>query len=87
MRLAVPHERLDCTPITAVYLNLNCRDEIIPILRALQHLYEDVPLRRKVLEGCGPTPVSIYPARVPWTGSSCSGVRIGTSLCANNIRS
>jgi hypothetical protein len=30
--------RLDCPAITAVELNLNCRDEIIPILRALQHL-------------------------------------------------
>jgi hypothetical protein len=28
---------------------LDCRDEIIPILRALQYLYEDEPLRREVL--------------------------------------
>ena len=25
--------RLDCPPVNAVPLNLNCRDEIIPILR------------------------------------------------------
>jgi transposase, IS5 family len=49
MRLAVPPERLDCLPICDVKLNLNCRDEIIPILRALQHLYGDVPSRKELL--------------------------------------
>jgi hypothetical protein len=41
--------RLDCPDVSGVQLNLNCRDEIIPILRALQHVYEDVPLRRELL--------------------------------------
>jgi transposase, IS5 family len=49
MRLACPEERLDCLPISEVKLNLECRDEIIPILRALQHLYADAPLRRELL--------------------------------------
>ena len=49
VRLALPDERLDCLPISKVKLNLNCRDEIIPILRALQRVYEDVPLRRELL--------------------------------------
>jgi len=49
MRLACPEERLDCLPISAVKLNLECRDEIIPILRALQHLYADSALRRELL--------------------------------------
>jgi transposase, IS5 family len=49
MRLAIPQERLDCLPITDVKLNLNCRDEIIPILRALQHLYGDMHLRGELL--------------------------------------
>ena len=49
MRLACPEQRLDCLPITDVPLNLNCRDEIIPILRALQHLYGKAPLRRELL--------------------------------------
>src|SRR3984893_5772132 len=49
MRLACPEERLDCLPIPEVKLNLNCRDEIIPILRALQHLYGDARLRRGLL--------------------------------------
>jgi transposase, IS5 family len=49
MRLACPEQRLDCLPISDVTLNLNCRDEIIPILRALQHLYGNAPLRRELL--------------------------------------
>lgn len=49
MRLAFPQERLDCLPILEVKLNLGCRDEIIPILRALQHLYGDGQLRRELL--------------------------------------
>jgi transposase, IS5 family len=49
MRLACPEERLDSLPISEVRLNLDCRDEIIPILRALQHVYEDDQLRRDVL--------------------------------------
>jgi len=49
MRLACPEVRLDCLPISEVKLNLNCRDEIIPILRALQHVYDDAALRRQLL--------------------------------------
>ena len=49
MRLAYPLERLDCLPIPEVRLNLNGRDEIVPILRALQHLYEDAELRRELV--------------------------------------
>lgn len=32
---------LDCLAVDQVELNLQCRDEIVPILRALQHLYGD----------------------------------------------
>src|SRR5437868_205454 len=50
MRLAFQEQpRLDCPPVAAVPLNLNCRDEIIPILRALQHVYEQTPVRNEVL--------------------------------------
>jgi transposase, IS5 family len=49
MRSARPEERLDCLPISEVKLNLECRDEIIPILRALQHVYADAQLRRELL--------------------------------------
>jgi transposase, IS5 family len=53
MRLACPEERLDCLAISQVRLNLNCRDEIIPILRALQHVYGDSVLRRELLSLVG----------------------------------
>ena len=49
MRLACPEEHLDCLPIDEVRLNLECRDEIIPILRALQHVYGDAAVRRELL--------------------------------------
>jgi hypothetical protein len=53
MRLACPQERLDCLPIPVVKLNLQCRDEIIPILRALQHVYVNDALRREILRLVG----------------------------------
>ena len=53
MRLICPEPRLNGLPIPAVKLNLNCRDEIIPILRALQHVYEDVATRREILHLVG----------------------------------
>jgi len=53
VRLACPVERLDCVPVAEVKLNLNGRDEIIPILRALQHLYGDPELRRELLDLVG----------------------------------
>ncbi|MFQ5463618.1 MAG: ISNCY family transposase [Phycisphaerae bacterium] len=45
-----PQMRFDCQPITNVKLNLNCRDEIIPILKALQHIYSQPKLRKSILE-------------------------------------
>jgi transposase, IS5 family len=54
MRLAYQEQpRLDCPPVDAVPLNLNCRDEIIPILRALQHVYGQGSLRREILDLVG----------------------------------
>lgn len=54
MRLAYQEQpRLDCPEVGRVELNLKCRDEIIPILRALQHVYEDVSLRRHLLDLVG----------------------------------
>jgi hypothetical protein len=40
---------LDCCPILKVQLNFNCRDEIIPILRTLQHIYSQRKLRDSIL--------------------------------------
>jgi hypothetical protein len=41
--------RLDCEAIGNVELNLSCRDEIIPILAALQHVYAKPKLRDSIL--------------------------------------
>ena len=42
-------QRLDCDAINNVNLNLNCRDEIIPILAALQHIYSTPAVRDEIL--------------------------------------
>ena len=42
--------RLDCRTVLDVELNLNCRDEIVPILRALQHIYSQPELRNSILD-------------------------------------
>lgn len=41
--------RFDCKVVSDVRLNLNCRDEIVPILRALQHIYSQPKLRDDIL--------------------------------------
>jgi IS5 family transposase len=54
MRKAVDHQRrLDCPSITQVRLNLDCRTETIPILRALQHIYSQPELRDSILRSIG----------------------------------
>ena len=45
-----PQLRLGSTAIEDVELDLNCRDEIVPILRALQYIYSKPELREKILE-------------------------------------
>lgn len=44
-----PQQRLDCRNVLDVRLNLDCRDEIVPILRALQHIYSRPELRDEIL--------------------------------------
>jgi hypothetical protein len=41
--------RLDAKPVADVRLNLNCRDEIVSILQALQHIYSQPKLRDDIL--------------------------------------
>jgi transposase, IS5 family len=54
MRRAFDRQRrFDCPAIEEVELNLNCRDEIVPILRALQHVYGDEHLRTDILSLVG----------------------------------
>ena len=42
--------RFDSSPIASVELNLECRDEIIPVLLGLQYLYTNAKLRTKVVQ-------------------------------------
>jgi len=42
--------RLDCRTVLNVELNLECRDEIVPILAALQHVYSQPQLRDGILD-------------------------------------
>ncbi len=42
--------RFDKSPVSNVTLNLNCRDEIVPILAGLQHVYSQPALRNKILD-------------------------------------
>lgn len=41
---------LGATPINQVELDLNCRHELVPLLKALQHIYQRVRLRNELLE-------------------------------------
>jgi transposase, IS5 family len=45
-----PQLRLDCPGVPDVRLNTDCRDEIIPILRGLQHIYCQPQLRDELLD-------------------------------------
>lgn len=44
---------LDCLRPDQVILNFQCRDEIVPILRALQFLYSDTSRQKKILDLVG----------------------------------
>jgi hypothetical protein len=51
MRKAFSRQRrFDCRGVLEVSLNLDCRDEIIPILRAVQQIYSRPDLRDQILE-------------------------------------
>jgi hypothetical protein len=44
-----PQMRFDCQPVPDVRLNVNCRDELVPILRGLQHIYSQPSVRDQIL--------------------------------------
>ena len=51
MRRAIERQRqLDCDRVSQVVLNLNCRDELIPILRGLQQVYATPKVRDAILK-------------------------------------
>jgi hypothetical protein len=50
MRKAYSNQlRLDTVAIAKVELNLQCRDRIVPVLKALQHIYSNAELTDKIL--------------------------------------
>lgn len=51
MRQAIQRQqRLDCDSVSQVVLNLNCRDELIPVLRGLQQVYATPKVRNAILK-------------------------------------
>ncbi len=88
MRVAYQEQsRLDCLPVNAVPLNLNCRDGVtFPILRALQHVYGQVPLRRELLDfvgndvNAGSSPDHGRTGLSYWTITVLAAVRLGCNL-------
>ena len=51
MRKALPQQgRLDCASVKDLSLNVNCRDEIVAILVALQHVFDDARLRSEIMD-------------------------------------
>jgi hypothetical protein len=51
MRKAYSNQlRMDCLPIEQVALNFESRDEIVPVLAGLQHLYSQIELRDQVTQ-------------------------------------
>ena len=45
--------RLDSVPIDQVELNFNCRDRIVPVLRALQHVYSKTDVADRIMKLIG----------------------------------
>ena len=42
--------RLDCQSVEQLKLNLNCRDEIVPLLEALKHVFCQSNLRDQLIQ-------------------------------------
>lgn len=50
--MRIPHRNqlhLDCVPIPQIELNTNCRHRIVPVLRALQHVYSQPDVLNEIL--------------------------------------
>ena len=87
MRKAFDRQRrLDAAAVHCVQLNPNCRDEIVPVLRALQHLYSQPQVRdailRKVGSDVNPDSSSQQgrPGMDYWSIVVLTGVRLGCNL-------
>ena len=86
-----PQLRFDCPGVPDVRLNADCRDEIIPILRALQHIYGRPQLRTNCLRpspqmstGARRSPIAAVPA---WTTGRSTCPRRRTAGLQPQLRS
>lgn len=83
---------LGCPTVTQVTLNTNCRDRMIPILRALQHIYARPSLRRQALDliavdVVGDTdPHQGRPGMTLWQIFVLASVRLGCELTYDNLQ-
>ena len=93
--MRIPHRQqqyLGCPPITQVVLNANCRDRMIPILRALQHLYSQPQLRRQALELVGEDvlrdadPDQGRPGMTLWQILVLAAVRLGCDFTYDHLQ-
>src|SRR5664279_6577306 len=81
-----PQLHLGLTPVLDVQLNTDCRDEIIPILAALQHIYSQPTLRNELLQAVGQDvngnsdPDRGRPGMDYWTILVLAAVRLGCNL-------
>jgi IS5 family transposase len=87
MRIAFdPQLRFDCPAVADVRLNTECRDEIIPILRALQHIYTRTELRDQLLDAVAQdvnataSPDLGRPGMDYWSILVLAAVRLGCDL-------
>jgi IS5 family transposase len=81
-----PQLRLACDPILDVRLNTACRDEIIPILKGLQHIYATPALRDAMLAAVArninvTTSADLgRPGMTYWEITVLAAVRLGCNL-------
>jgi len=77
---------LDCPPPDQIPLNLQCRDEIVPILRGLQYIYSDGALRKTILNlvgkdvNRGSSKKLGRPGLSYWEITVLAGVRLGCNF-------
>ena len=93
--MRIPHRKqqyLGCPPVSQVVLNPNCRDRMIPILRALQHIYSRPQLRQKALDLVArdvladTDPNHGRPGMTLWQILVLASVRLGCELTYDNLQ-
>lgn len=95
MTMRIPHRNqqyLGCPAVTQVVLNPNCRDRMIPILRALQQIYSQPQLRRQALDLVArdvvgdADPDSGRPGLTLWQILVLASVRLGCNFTYDHLQ-